>query len=136
LRPPDRARGRVGPAEPEIDAALAHYRQAVLHMDLDEVVATFDDDALIAHEELAPVVGRQNIRRFFASFADYHLLSYEIAARATSLRGTIATQRGSYRQRVVTPDGLTVDIEGSFRAEWQRQADGRWLLHSMRTAPT
>lgn len=118
----------------EVGAALAGYRDAVLRGDMAAVGALFDDNASIDHDGQAPVVGRAAIRAFFESFADYQVLAYRIEAGSTALRNGVATQEGSYRQVVKTPAGLTISVEGTFRAQWQRSATGAWRLRRMQTA--
>jgi ketosteroid isomerase-like protein len=51
------------------------------------------------------------------------------------LLGPTATQRGTFRQRARLADGKVVESNGTFEAEWERQADGSWLLSRMTANP-
>jgi uncharacterized protein (TIGR02246 family) len=122
------------PAKPEaqVDKALERYREAVLHADTDRIAAMFTADAKVWHDQAAPVVGREAIRAFLKTFEGFRVEAYELDASSTRLEGDTATQKGSYHQKALTPQGRTMEVKGRFEARWSRQG-GDWRLSRMHT---
>ena len=121
-------------AEQDVEAALARYRDRIKQMDAPAIAALFTDAATISHEDQVSVGGREAIRLFMESFKGYQVVLYDIEADTTIVSGHKATQVGRYRQVVLAPDGATIKVEGSFRAEWRWGPEVGWLIRTMRTA--
>ena len=118
--------------ENEINAALARYRTLTLRMQPEKVAAMFDLNGEVSHESQDPVIGREAILAFVNSFVGYKILEYELTATSTAVQGESATQKGTYRQKVIAPTGETVAVQGTFEARWSRQT-GSWLISRMHT---
>ncbi len=125
---------RSGEDEMRVTLALQKYQTATLRSDTPTLVALFTSDASIAHESQPPIVGRDSIAKFLASFAQTKVRAYTMIVTAQAVTGDSATQTGTYEQTVRPPDGKELHVRGTFRATWMRQPDKRWLLFRMRTA--
>lgn len=120
---------------PEVDAALQHYSDLVLHMDNAGIASLFAADGELKNTDRAPVYGPAAVRAFLDTFKDTRVLVYRIHADATSVRGDTAAQSGTYHEKVTMPNQQTVDVSGHFDVVWVRTADGRWLIQQMLTTP-
>jgi ketosteroid isomerase-like protein len=59
----------------------------------------------------------------------------EMKGVSLQIIGPSALQNGWFRQRTRLADGTTAESKGTFEAEWERQADGSWLLARMTPNP-
>ncbi len=129
------SRGTVAtPPAAELAAALENYRLLAVRSDAHAMAGEFTEQGSLAHKGQPPVVGRAAIERFLASFAAYRVVSEELIADTTTATGASGVQTGRYRQTVETPADGTVTVNGTFRADWQREPDGRWRLARLETA--
>ena len=117
-----------------VTLALQAYQLATLRMDTPVIVALFTPDATIAHESQPPIAGRDSIRRFLESFAQYKVRAYTMIVTSQTVTGDSATQLGTYEQTVRPPGGRELHVRGTFAASWARQPDKHWLLTRMETA--
>lgn len=122
-------------AEAQAAIALERYVQLMIRQDAVALSAMFLPAGTIAHEGQAAIVGPEAIRKFLDSFANYKVLDHAMVITSAAVEGAGLRQDGTYRQRVRTPDGQTIEVNGRFTAKWVRQTDGRWLIESMLTAP-
>jgi uncharacterized protein (TIGR02246 family) len=120
--------------ESQVVAALARYRQLVIDVDPERLADMFDVDGELSHNDEKPYKGHETILKFLKSFTGFKVQAYELRASSTTVDADRATQTGTYRQTVLSPEGATLDAEGSFKAEWRHQPDGRWLLRLMHTS--
>ena len=67
------------------------------------------------------------------SFSAYHVLANEDLPASTNVSGDHAVQRGTYRQKVVTPEGRTLEVSGTFMFEWRRTSSGEWDIARVTT---
>ena len=123
-------------AETQVNAALSQYRDLIVRMEPAAIALLFVDRGSVSHGEQAPIVGRQAIQAFMASFANYKVTEYDLRPKSTVVENGIATQVGTYRQVVTIPAGQTVAVQGTFVAEWELQPGGHWLLRSLHTEST
>lgn len=121
------------PEEPRVAAALEHYRELIMAIDAPGIAAMYTSDGELSHADGKPYIGPENIRAFLQQFSNFKILAYDLTAAATKVEGNTATQTGTYRQTVVTPDGKTVRVHGTFEIRWSRQPDGRWLVRRLHT---
>ena len=120
---------------PEVDAALQHYSELMLHMDNAGIASLFAEDGELKNTDQAPIYGPAAVRAFLDTFKDTKVLAYRIHADATSVRQDTAAQSGTYHEKVTMPNQQTIDVSGHFDVVWVRAADGRWLIHQMLTTP-
>jgi ketosteroid isomerase-like protein len=119
--------------EAEVDAALQRYADLLRAMDDHAIAQSFTSDGEVVNPGQTPVVGPAAIERFIRQFDGYHVLEYEIRAERTAVTGQTAVQNGRFRQKVRTPEGRTLDVNGLFQAEWIRETDG-WKIRRMSTS--
>jgi len=119
--------------EQAVAAALENYVQLLRRQDAAGLSELFLPDATSGHADQKPIVGRPAIRALLESFANYKVLAHEMPVTSVSVQGNRVTQTGTYHQTVRTPDGQTIQVQGVFVAEWERQPDGRWLIRRMHT---
>lgn len=121
-------------SEREAAVALERYADLLQRQDAPGVALSFEPDGSMAHEGGAPIVGRAAIRALLDSFASYKILAHVMVVSSVFVTPEQLTQSGTYAQTVRTPEGQTLRVSGTFVAAWRRQADGQWLLRSLRTA--
>jgi ketosteroid isomerase-like protein len=120
---------------PEVDAALQHYSDLVLHMDNVGIAALFEERGELKLTDHAPVYGPAAVRGLLDTFKETKVLKYQIHANTTSVRGDTAAQSGTYQEKTVSPNQQAVDASGHFDVIWVRGSDGRWLIHQLSTTP-
>ena len=120
---------------PQVDAALQHYSELMLHMDNAGIAGLFAEDGELKNTDQAPAYGPGAVRAFLDTFKDTRVLKYQIHADAMIVRGDTAAQNGTYHEEVTLPNQQTVDVSGHFNLVWVRSADGRWLIHQLLTTP-
>ena len=116
-------------------AALENYIQLLRKQDAVGLAELFAPDGATSHADQKPIVGRPAIRAMLESFASYRVQAHDMRVTSITVEGKRVTQSGTYHQTVSTPQGQTIQVQGRFTAEWEEQADGRWLLRRMHTAP-
>ncbi len=119
-----------------VEAALSRYVQLALAMDHSALAALFSPDAEVVHAGGTPVRGRAAIHSLLSSFTGYQVLEYSMVPASTLVQRDSATQSGTYRQRVRTPQGQVLDVSGQFEAHWLRDPSGTWLISHMLTRST
>jgi len=135
LHAPVPAAARPTP-EQDVRAALARYVQLVRKMDHAGIAATFAPDGEIVNPGQDPVRGPAAIEAFLRKFSGYKVLSETMTASTTSVTGANASQTGTYRQTVRTPEGQVLHVSGGFTAEWVRNDAGAWRIRRMATSPS
>ena len=58
-----------------------------------------------------------------------------LSPQRTAVDGDRATETGSFRQVVKTPDGTVVRPSGTFTIDWIRVAAGTWRILRAATTP-
>jgi uncharacterized protein (TIGR02246 family) len=121
-------------AKRETGAALQSYVQALRQQDAAQIARLFVPNGTMEHTGQAAIAGRQQIQAFLESFSGYKVLSHDMTVLAVSPATTHVSQSGRYVQRVRTPGGDEVTVRGWFIVQWQRQADGGWLIERVNTS--
>lgn len=119
-----------------VDATLRQYASMVAAMDHAGIAALFTPDGEIVNPGQASIRGRDAIDRMLSAFAGFQMMENQTTPTGTVATGDSATQTGTYHQRVRTPAGQTVEVSGTFRAEWCRASTGQWLIRKMETTPS
>lgn len=122
-------------APARIEAALKAYAASLLAMDADRIAASFTPDGELQDPGREPLKGPDAIRVHLKSFTGVTVEENELKGVSLQIVGPSALQTGTFRQKVRLSDGKVVESKGTFEAEWERQADGSWLLSRMTTNP-
>ena len=112
---------------------MQEYVSLVRAMNHDAIAEMFVAEGEIAAEGAETVRGRERIRAYLKGFANYHVDDIRQTSDAVVVRGDSASQAGTYWQRVRTPEGETVEVEGRYTADWTRGADGVWRYSRVAT---
>ena len=125
------------PSSPEaaVSQRLAQYAEFLRRQDSFALSAMFEPSGFMAYQGQPSIVGRSAIQVFLESFASYKVLAYELQLKSAVVQGRTVEQTGTYAQSVLTPEGRTLQVGGTFTAIWQQEQSGQWLIQSMRTAP-
>lgn len=123
-------------SQQKIREATAHYADLVLRMDNGGIAALFTSDGEIAADGRDPIRGPANIEAFLQGFRGFHVLAESLTADSIQVDGAVAHVIGKYRQRVRVPSGDTVEVAGSYTADWIRDSSGPWRIRRMATAST
>lgn len=118
-----------------VNLMLNKFAQLSREMDAAGVAGMYARDGEIANPAQAPVKGRPAIEALLRGFADYKILDYTLTPTATTGDKNGVTQKGTFHQRVRTPDGQIVEASGTFTAEWILE-DFVWHIKRMTTAPS
>lgn len=119
-----------------VRAAMDHYVELTRRVASDSVAAMYTADGELLEPRMAPLRGREAIRRFLAPF-DGRTTVDTAAVRTTALDvyGAVAYQWGAYHQVARLDGGPPGTFDGRFAAEWHREADGRWRLARLLMQP-
>jgi uncharacterized protein (TIGR02246 family) len=110
----------------EIDAA---WSRALQNKDLDQVISNYAEDASFLPPDEPIVVGRAQIREWFAKRVS--LPGYSATFAATTVRvsksGDIAYELGTFRVSINDPAGKPVVHLGKHLVTWEKR-DGGWKV--------
>jgi ketosteroid isomerase-like protein len=115
-----------------VDLMLSRFAQLSRAMDAAGVAKAYARDGELVNPGQDVIKGRAAIQSFLERFAAYAILSYELAPTSTTGDRNGVTQKGTFHQRVRTPDGQIVEASGTFTAEWVLE-DYVWHIKRMTT---
>ena len=113
------------------ELALRHYAALIAGMNADSIGAFYTPDGEMDPPQGPPIVGPAAISRLLSGFAQFHVLAERMISDGVSVRADTAQQNGRWWQTVVVPAGDTVNVDGTFAAEWRRVSNGTWRLRRM-----
>jgi uncharacterized protein (TIGR02246 family) len=130
-----------GKVDPAIVAAADDYLQANLRGDAAAVASFFTDDAVEMPPGRAALEGRSAIESYTRELCagPLKLREFSFLHRETRALAETGIDVGTYRQKLASPDGGTVEDAGNYIALLRRE-DGRWrvshlIFNSTRPAP-
>jgi uncharacterized protein (TIGR02246 family) len=117
------------PSEDEKNVIVAVERMtAAFHAgDLDRVMASYEEDAVVMFEPGKPVSDPQGIREGFRGFFSLSP-RFTYGGHEVNLLGDLAIHIAPWKMTGSTPDGAPVEQRGLSVAVLRKQTDGRWLL--------
>ncbi len=127
--------GMQDDAPARIEAALQKCSGDMLAMDADRIASAFASDGELQDRDRPPVVGRDAIRTYLKTFTGVKVEENVLKGGSLQIVGPSALQMGTFRQKARLADGKVVESKGTFEAEWERQADGSWLISRVTTNP-
>lgn len=122
-------------ARAEVEAAMQRYQVAARAVDADSVAALYTTTATLFEPGIPPIVSRDSIRTFMASFPGVRVETATATADTIEIHGSTALYWGSYFEKLDFPGQPVSEQHGKFVAEWVRQADGQWLIERMYRIP-
>jgi ketosteroid isomerase-like protein len=125
--------GEASSAPP--DPGVLRYASLVLAMDNSGQAALFAPDAELDSPGLQPVQGQQAMNELLSGLNGYRVIESNDTPTGRTTQNDTSVQEGTFRQRVSTPDGRVVEVNGRFRLEWIRDQAGEWLIHRISTFP-
>lgn len=120
--------------EAAVEETLARYSEALLKNDAVQAAAFYTEDAQLSQGRTAPLQGRPAILASLRQPQGWRVSDCELKSTSTDVDGDRAVQRGSFRQKTVAAQGQTLELRGSFQANWTRQG-GDWRITRLHTDP-
>ena len=125
---PDVVAGQAAAARVEIAETLQHYQQAARAVDPTAMADFFTPTAVLFEPGIRPIVTRDSIRAFIASFPGVQVHTATATPDTIDVFGNRAYLWGSYYEHLSFPGQPTSEQHGKFVTEWTRQPDGSWLI--------
>lgn len=118
-----------------VAAALQRYQQAARTLNVADMAASFTPAGVLFEPGIHPIVSRDSIRAFLASFPGAQVHTATATADTIDVFGDRAYLWGSYFEHLSFPGQPTSQQHGKFVAEWARQPDGGWLIARLYRIP-
>lgn len=95
--------------------------------DINGVLATYEDSAIVMFEPQKPVSGKDNLKMAFTQFAAMNP-KFTFTGHEVYISGNIATHIAPWTMVGQMPDGSNIEQSGLSIAVLRKQADGTWLM--------
>lgn len=95
--------------------------------DIDEVMACYEPQALVAFEPGAPVTDNKLLREMFSGMAMSNPV-FTYSGHEVFVAGDLATHIAPWQMTVTAPDGSVIEQSGLSVAVLRKQEDGQWLM--------
>lgn len=95
--------------------------------DIDGVLTTYEDGAIVMFEPQKPVSGKDNLKMAFTQFATMNP-KFTFTGHEIYISGNIATHIAPWTMVGQMPDGSKIEQSGLSIAVLRKQADGTWLM--------
>lgn len=115
-------------ARSEVAAALERYQEAARRTDAPAMAAFFTATGVLFEPGIRPIITRDSIRAFLASFPGVQVHTATATADTIDVFGDRAYLWGSYYEHLTFPGQPVSEQHGRFVTEWARQLDGAWLI--------
>lgn len=106
---------------------IVKMTDAFVKKDIDGVLATYEDGAIVMFEPQKPVTGKNNLRMAFTQFVTMNPI-FTYSGHEVYISGDIATHIAPWKMVGHLPDGKKVEQSGLSIAVLRKQADGTWLM--------
>lgn len=100
---------------------------AFQNKDIEGVLATYEDNAIVMFEPQKPVQGKETLRAVFTQFVSMNP-QYTFSGHEVYVSGDIATHTAPWKMVGQLPDGTKIEQSGLSVAVLRKQADGNWLM--------
>ncbi|HEX9892308.1 MAG TPA: nuclear transport factor 2 family protein [Gemmatimonadales bacterium] len=114
---------------------MARYVTALRSANPDSIAAFFSPTAMLLEPGIAPLITRDSIRAFLASFGEIRVDSAAATPDTIEILNGSAFLWGSYFERAAFPGQPVSEQHGRFVTWWVRQPDGRWLMQRLMRVP-
>lgn len=119
----------------EVEAALQRYQAAARSVNPDSVAAWYTATGTLFEPGIKPIVTRDSIRAFVASFPGVRVDVATATADTIEVHGGTAYLWGSYFEKLGFPGQPDSEQHGKFVMQWVRQPDGGWLIERQFRVP-
>jgi uncharacterized protein (TIGR02246 family) len=106
---------------------IVNMTDAFVKKDINGVLATYEDGAIVMFEPQKPVAGKENLRTAFTQFVSIDP-KFTYSGHEVYISGNIATHIAPWKMIGHLPDGTTVEQRGLSIAVLRKQANGSWLM--------
>lgn len=120
--------------EPNFNAEQKKVYNVIVNMtnafekkDIEGVLATYEDGAIVLFEPQKPVTGKDNLRMAFTQFVTMNPI-FTYSGHEVYISGDIATHIAPWKMVGHLPDGSKVEQSGLSVAVLRKQANGTWLM--------
>lgn len=124
-----------GTSRAAVEAAMQRYQVAARTVNADSVSAFYTATATLFEPGIPPIVSRDSIRAFMASFPGVRVEVATASPDTIEIHGNTALYWGTYFEKLDFPGQPVSEQHGKFVAEWVRQGDGSWLIERMYRIP-
>lgn len=123
----------------QVAAAMERYQEAARTTDPDKISAFYTDTGVLLEPGIEPIIGREAIRSFIASFPGVRV---DVATATPDLievwrhgNHDNAVLWGSFHEKLGFPGQPDSEQHGRFVTHWIRQPDGPWLIERFYRIP-
>jgi uncharacterized protein (TIGR02246 family) len=106
---------------------IVKMTDAFVEKDIDGVLATYEDSAIVMFEPQKPVTGKDNLRMAFTQFVTMNPI-FTYSGHEVYISGDIATHIAPWKMVGHLPDGTKIEQSGLSIAVLRKQTDGNWLM--------
>lgn len=106
---------------------IVNMTNAFVKKDIDGVLATYEDGAIVMFEPQKPITGKDNLRMAFTQFVTMNPI-FTYSGHEVYISGDIATHIAPWEMVGQLPDGTKIEQSGLSIAVLRKQADGNWLM--------
>lgn len=119
----------------QVEAAMQRYQAVSRLVNADSTAALYTTTAVLFEPGINPVVTRDSIRAFIASFPGVTVEVATATPDSIEVHGDMALYWGTYHEKLSFPGQPASDQRGKFVAQWVRQPGGAWLVERMYRIP-
>ena len=122
-------------ARTQVAEAMQRYQVAARTVDADSVSAFYTRTATLFEPGIPPIISRDSIRAFMASFPGVKVEIATATADTIEIHGDMALYWGTYFEKLDFPGQPVSEQRGKFVAQWVVDDDGKWLIERMYRIP-
>ncbi|MEW5918891.1 MAG: nuclear transport factor 2 family protein, partial [Gemmatimonadota bacterium] len=108
---------------------LERYMRHARAVNAESVATFFTANGTLFEPGIPPIVTRDSIRRFMASFPGVRVDSATAVPDTIEVYGDTALLWGSYFEKLAFPGQPESEQHGKFVIQWLRQPDATWQIH-------
>ena len=119
-----------------LGAATRHYAELLKGAPVDSVVALYTADGELVLPGMAPLKGRDAIKKFLLPLVDVTAVeSVQMDVDSVVLNNLSAEQYGHYTQRAGPRGAMPTTFRGRFHATWKLEPGDHWRLSRLTMMP-
>jgi ketosteroid isomerase-like protein len=106
---------------------IVSMTDAFVKKDIEGVLATYEDGAIVMFEPQKPITGKDNLRIAFTQFVTMNPI-FTYSGHEVYISGDIATHIAPWKMVGHLSDGTKVEQSGLSIAVLRKQSNGTWLM--------